>query len=63
MRWSGARSCLSFALPGTLIPLLLFTHDRRLMGRLANHRLTTVVAWLITAVIVGLVGFLIVSGA
>jgi manganese transport protein len=54
---------LSFALPGTLIPLLLFTHDRRLMGRLANHRLTTVVAWLITAVIVGLVGFLIVSGA
>lgn len=54
---------LSFALPGTLIPLLLFTHDRRLMGRMANHGLTTVVAWLITAVIVGLVGFLIVSGA
>ncbi len=54
---------LSFALPGTLIPLLLFTHDRRLMGRMANHRLTTVVAWLITAVIVGLVGFLLVSGA
>ena len=53
---------LSFALPGTLIPLLLFTHDRRLMGRMANHRLTTVVAWLITAVIVGLVGFLLVSG-
>jgi manganese transport protein len=53
---------LSFALPGTLIPLLLFTHDRRLMGRMANHRLTTVVAWLITAVIVGLVGFLVVSG-
>ena len=62
-RSSGARWSVSFALPGTLIPLLLFTHDRRLMGRMANHRLTTAVAWLITAVIVGLVGFLLVSGA
>ncbi len=53
---------LSFALPGTLIPLLLFTHDRRLMGRLANHRLTTLTAALITAVIVGLCAFLVVSG-
>jgi manganese transport protein len=53
---------LSFALPGTLIPLLMFTHDRRVMGVLANHRATTVVAGLITAVIVGLCGFLIVSG-
>ena len=32
---------LSFALPGTLVPLLLFTRDRRLMGVLVNHRLTT----------------------
>jgi manganese transport protein len=54
---------LSFALPGTLVPLLMFTHDRRIMGVLANHRLTTAVAGVITAVIVGLCGFLIVSGA
>ncbi len=54
---------LSFALPGTLIPLLLFTHDRKVMGALANHRITTVVAALITAVIVALCAFLIVSGA
>jgi manganese transport protein len=53
---------LSFALPGTLIPLLVFTHDRRIMGVLANHRLTTAVAWVITAVIVGLCAFLVVSG-
>ena len=53
---------LSFALPGTLIPLLLFTRDRRLMGGMANHRLTTAVAALITAVIVGLCAYLIVSG-
>ena len=53
---------LSFALPGTLIPLLLFTRDRRLMGGMVNHHLTTAVAALITAVIIGLCAFLIVSG-
>jgi manganese transport protein len=52
---------LSFALPGTLIPLLLFTRDRRLMGLLVNHRLTTAVASLITAVIVGLCAYLVAS--
>jgi manganese transport protein len=53
---------LSFALPGTLIPLLLFTRDRELMGPLVNHRLTTTVAALITAVIVALCGYLVLSG-
>ena len=53
---------LSFALPGTLIPLLLFTRDRRLMGGLVNHRLTTAVASLITTVIVALCAYLVVSG-
>jgi manganese transport protein len=53
---------LSFALPGTLIPLLIFTHDRKLMGGLANHRVTTWVASLITTVIVGLCGYLVVAG-
>ena len=53
---------LSFALPGTLIPLLLFTRDRRLMGGMVNHHLTTAVAALITAVIIALCAFLIVSG-
>ncbi|HET8987046.1 MAG TPA: Nramp family divalent metal transporter [Humibacillus sp.] len=53
---------LSFALPGTLIPLLIFTRDRRLMGALVNHRLTTTVAALITAVIVALCAYLVISG-
>ncbi|HET7799976.1 MAG TPA: Nramp family divalent metal transporter [Humibacillus xanthopallidus] len=53
---------LSFALPGTLIPLLLFTRDRSLMGALANHPLTTMTAAFITAVIVGLCAYLVVSG-
>ncbi|GAA3705910.1 Nramp family divalent metal transporter [Terrabacter ginsenosidimutans] len=53
---------LSFALPGTLVPLLLFTRDRRIMGVLVNHRFTTAVATLITAVIVGLCGYLVATG-
>ncbi|MFH9725961.1 Nramp family divalent metal transporter [Streptomyces sp. NPDC017254] len=33
---------LSFGLPFALVPLLLFTRDRELMGSLVNRRLTTV---------------------
>ena len=53
---------LSFALPGTLIPLLVLTRDRRLMGVLTNRPVTTAVAALVTAVIVGLCAFLVVTG-
>lgn len=53
---------LSFALPGTLIPLLLFTRDRTLMGVLVNRPATTAVAAVITAVIAALCGFLLVAG-
>jgi manganese transport protein len=53
---------LSFALPGTLVPLLLFTRDRSLMGVLANRPATTVVAGGITVVIVMLCGFLLHAG-
>ena len=35
---------LSFALPGTLDPAAALHADRRLMGVLVNHRLTTVAA-------------------
>ncbi len=53
---------LSFALPGTLLPLLRFTADRRLMGAMANRRVTTTLASVITAVIVALCGYLVVVG-
>ncbi len=43
---------LSFGLPFAVIPLVLFTRRRHLMGVLANGRLTTVVAWLAAAVII-----------
>jgi manganese transport protein len=43
---------LSFGLPFAVIPLVLFTRRRHLMGVLANGRLTTVLAWLAAAIII-----------
>ena len=45
---------LSFGIPFALIPLVKLTSDRSLMGGDANHRMTSVVAWAIAAVIVTL---------
>ena len=43
---------LSFGIPFALIPLVLFTRRRDLMEELVNHRLTTLVASLVAAIIV-----------
>jgi len=45
---------LSFGLPFAIIPLVIFTSRRKLMKTLVNLRLTTLVACLVTAVIVSL---------
>ncbi|WP_227984380.1 Nramp family divalent metal transporter [Nocardia spumae] len=45
---------LSFGIPFALIPLVRFTGDRILMGEAANHRMTTVAAWAIAAIITAL---------
>jgi manganese transport protein len=50
---------LSFGIPFALIPLIRFTADRRLMGALANHRVTTLVASVLAALIVALNLFLL----
>jgi len=50
---------LSFALPGTLIPLVWFTAQRSVMGELVNRRITSLVAVAATSVIIGLVGYLL----
>jgi manganese transport protein len=50
---------LSFGLPFALVPLVLFTARARLMGVLANHRLTTVVACVVTGLIILLNIFLL----
>ncbi len=50
---------LSFALPFAIIPLVMFTRRRDLMGVLTNHRLTTIAAALIAALIIALNMFLL----
>lgn len=50
---------LSFGLPLAIIPLVMFTSDKQIMGPLVNQRLTTVLASLAAAVIIGLNIFLI----
>ncbi len=45
---------LSFGLPFAVIPLIMFTRRRDLMGVLVNHRMTTILAGLIAAVIIAL---------
>ncbi len=50
---------LSFGLPFALVPLVLFTQRRELMGTLTNAKLTTAVAWVVTGLIVVLNIYLI----
>lgn len=52
---------LSFGLPFALIPLVLFTRRRDLMGVLTNGALTTIAAALATALIMALNVFLIIQ--
>jgi manganese transport protein len=42
---------LSFGLPFAIIPLNLFCQRRDLMGELVNRRLTTMVGWIVTVLI------------
>jgi manganese transport protein len=50
---------LSFGLPFAIIPLVVFTSRRNLMGVLVNHKATTIVASLVAALIVALNLFLL----
>jgi manganese transport protein len=50
---------LSFGIPFAMIPLVLFTRDRKLMGSLANSRLTNLAAYAVAAMIIGLNVFLL----
>ena len=51
---------LSFGIPFALVPLVLFSRDRVLMGPLVNRRLTTAVAGAVTALIISLNAVLLV---
>jgi manganese transport protein len=52
---------LSFGIPFALIPLVIFTSNRRLMGALANRRLTNIAAVTVAAVIVALNVYLLAT--
>ena len=52
---------LSFGIPFALIPLVMFTSRRDVMGKLVNHRSTTVIAMIVAALISGLNIFLLMQ--
>ena len=52
---------LSFGLPFAIIPLVLFTSNKKIMGVLVNRKITTVLAWVVAAIVVSLNIFLIYS--
>jgi manganese transport protein len=52
---------LSFGLPFAIIPLVMFTARRDIMGLLVNHRITTVAASLVALLIVALNLYLLFS--
>jgi manganese transport protein len=56
-----SQAFLSFGIPFALIPLVVFTSNRKLMGPLVNRRLTSVAACAVTAIIVGLNSYLLAT--
>ncbi len=43
---------LSIALPFAVIPLVMFTSSKKVMGEFANHAWIKYVAWIVTAVLI-----------
>ena len=58
MYWSWSVSPW-ITLPLAIVPLVLFTGNKEVMGELVNRKLTTVAAWLVAALIVALNLFLL----
>ncbi|MNO00142.1 Divalent metal cation transporter MntH [compost metagenome] len=52
---------LSFGIAFALIPLVIFTSSRKIMNGLVNHKVTTILGWMISALVVSLNLFLIVE--
>lgn len=50
---------LSFGIAFALVPLIMFTADKKLMGSLVNHKVTTIAAWIVAAIVVLLNLFLL----
>lgn len=50
---------LSFGIAFALVPLIMFTSNKKIMGSLVNHKITAGAAWLIAVLIIGLNLFLL----
>lgn len=50
---------LSFGIPFALIPLIIYTSQKKIMGNLVNHKITTFTAWIIALIIIALNIFLL----
>jgi manganese transport protein len=50
---------LSFGIAFALVPLIMFTSNKNIMGNLVNRRITTFIAWIIAGIIIGLNLFLL----
>lgn len=45
---------LSFGIAFALVPLVMFTSKKDIMGSLVNHRITTILGWLVVVIVVAL---------
>lgn len=45
---------LSFGIAFALIPLIMFTSNKNIMGGLVNHKLTTILGWIVAGIVVAL---------
>ncbi|KOS66325.1 manganese transport protein MntH [Lysinibacillus contaminans] len=45
---------LSFGIAFALVPLVMFTSKKDIMGSLVNHKITTVLGWVVVAIVVSL---------
>ncbi|WP_084777951.1 Nramp family divalent metal transporter [Saccharibacillus sacchari] len=52
---------LSFGIAFALVPLMMFTGDRKLMGGLVNRPITKILGWAIAALVIALNVFLVVE--
>lgn len=50
---------LSFGIAFALVPLIIFTSNKSLMGSLVNRKLTTILAWIIAGIVIVLNAFLL----
>lgn len=52
---------LSFGIIFALVPLILFTSNRQIMGELVNHRITSIISWIVAGFVVCLNLFLLID--